>query len=409
MLTTKLTKIAKVTKRTYSLGIVAFAYFVAFVVVMSAQETENVEVAPIECWSQVSTGAVRVGEQFTMVLTCAVIETQATSVVPDQTRLDPAVIQLPPFEVVGGQQARDLRTSSRRFFQYEYTLRYFGEDFGRDVALPGISVVYRVESRVQQGAALESREREYQLPPHSIRIQSLVPDVARDIREPAPETFRAIESLRFRAGAFRIAGFALIVLSGVLAVAALVGLVRNPSRQTTAAVRVASDAAVMRAIKDELEAVRRERQATGWTSDLAARALAALRIAAALAIGRHVAKIRAEQGATPASGQLVARGGALRNVTTFVSGATTATAVAQAAEKDGAARSAELTDLHAALVRFTDAAYGRSLDTPETIDEALEAADRAVARVARHHSWLATKLRALTQSAIRIRQRAWAR
>src|SRR5688572_4118872 len=100
-----------------------------------AQEVENVEVAPIECWSQVSTGTVRVGEQFTMVLTCAVIETQATSVVPDQTRLDPAVIQLPPFEVVGGQQARDLRTSSRRFFQYEYRLRYFGEDFGRDVAL----------------------------------------------------------------------------------------------------------------------------------------------------------------------------------------------------------------------------------------------------------------------------------
>ena len=61
MLTTKLTKIAKVTKRTYSLGIVAFAYFVAFVVVMSAQETENVEVAPIECWSQVSTDRMKSG------------------------------------------------------------------------------------------------------------------------------------------------------------------------------------------------------------------------------------------------------------------------------------------------------------------------------------------------------------
>ena len=36
---------------------VIFVCFVAFVVGVSAQETENVEVAPIECWSQLSTGA----------------------------------------------------------------------------------------------------------------------------------------------------------------------------------------------------------------------------------------------------------------------------------------------------------------------------------------------------------------
>jgi hypothetical protein len=388
---------------------VSFACFVAFVVGISAQETENVEVAPIECWSQVSTGAVRVGEQFTMVLTCAVIETQATSVVPDQTRLDPAVIQLPPFEVVGGQQARDLRTSSRRFFQYEYTLRYFGEDFGQDVALPGLSVVYRVENRVTQGAALESREREYQLPPHSIRILSLVADNAADIREPIPGTFRAIESLRFRADALRIAAVALLSVSAMLAVWALVGLFRQPGQRTTAAVRVASDAAVMRAVRDELAAVDRDRQGTGWTSDLAARALAALRIAAALATGRHVEKIPAERGATPASGQLLARGGLFGNVRSFVSGSTTSTTLARETEGGGAGEgSQERADLHDALARFSNAAYGRDAGAPETLDSALESASRAVAHIAREHSWLATKLRALTHSATRIRQRAWA-
>ena len=390
---------------------VIFVCFVAFVVGVSAQETENVEVAPIECWSQLSTGAVRVGEQFTMVLTCAVIETQATSVVPDQTRLDPAVIQLPPFEVVGGQQARDLRTSSRRFFQYEYTLRYFGENFGQDVTLPALSVVYRVESRVQQGAALESREREYQLPPRTIRVLSLVADNAGDIREPIPETFRTIESLRFRADAFRIGGVALLSVSAILAVWALIGLLRHPAGRKTTVVRVASDAAAMRAVKNELEAVRRERQATGWTSDLAARGLAALRIAAALALGRHVAKIPAEGSAAPTPGQLLARGGLFGNVRTLVSGATTAAAFAREPEKAGAANgmSHELANLHEAMARFSDAAYGRGIGAPDTLDSALEAGDRVAGHVARQHSWLATRLRALTHSAMRIRPRAWAR
>jgi hypothetical protein len=70
---------------------------------------EAVTLEPIECWSRTSTGAVRVGELFTLVLTCAVVETSSTTVVPDQSRLDPGVLQLPPFEVVRGTQATDVR------------------------------------------------------------------------------------------------------------------------------------------------------------------------------------------------------------------------------------------------------------------------------------------------------------
>src|SRR5688572_23657841 len=125
-----------------------------------AQSTEAVEVAPIECWSRTSASAVHVGELFTMVLTCAVLETQAATVVPDRSTLDPGALQVPPFEVVRGTQATDVRTTSRRLFQYEYTLRYLGEEFGADMRLPGPTVMYRVQSRVQQGAAVEGRERE---------------------------------------------------------------------------------------------------------------------------------------------------------------------------------------------------------------------------------------------------------
>ena len=35
-------------------------------------------------------------------LTCQVVETDTTKVVPDQSKLDPSVVQLQPFEIIGG-------------------------------------------------------------------------------------------------------------------------------------------------------------------------------------------------------------------------------------------------------------------------------------------------------------------
>ena len=55
-----------------------------------AGATINVEADPIRCWWRTSASAVRVGEPFTVVLTCAVVENEATTVVPDQSRLEPA-------------------------------------------------------------------------------------------------------------------------------------------------------------------------------------------------------------------------------------------------------------------------------------------------------------------------------
>src|SRR5579862_7809790 len=77
---------------------------------------DRMVVQPIECWWRTTSNAVRVGELFDVILTCAVINTSSTTVVPDQSRLDPAVLQLPPFEVTGGSQSTDLTTPSRRFF-----------------------------------------------------------------------------------------------------------------------------------------------------------------------------------------------------------------------------------------------------------------------------------------------------
>lgn len=363
-----------------------------------AQTAESV--APIECWTRTSASAVRVGELFTMVLTCAVLETQAVTVAADRSTLDPGALQVPPFEVVRGIQAVDVRTSSRRLFQYEYTLRYLGEEFGADTTLPGPTVMYRIQSRVNQGASVEGREREYNLRSTPIRILSLVPAAATDIREPAPETFTAIQDRRFRAQALRIAATGLFILAGVMVLWALVGLARRPGTQAAAAVRGASEAAILRAVQRELDAVRRERLANGWSSALAARALVALRIAATFALSRKISQTPAVTGVAPASGQLFVRFGLIRGNTALISGSAT---------PETLALNPALAELRTALERLTTAAYGNSAIDDSALDEALSAAERATSRVAHEHAWPARTLRAVTRSAGALRNRAWAR
>src|SRR5216110_2692701 len=84
---------------------------------------QDVSTDPLQCWWRTSAGAVRVGEPFTAVLTCAVVEADEVKVVVDESRLEPSVAQFIPFEVLGGAHAADLRSGDRRFFQYEYRLR----------------------------------------------------------------------------------------------------------------------------------------------------------------------------------------------------------------------------------------------------------------------------------------------
>ena len=127
--------------------------------------TDLVEVEPIKCWWRTSTTAVRTGESFDLRLTCAVVETEAAKVVADLSKLDPTVVQLPPFEVLGGTHAGDLVTVGKRFFQYDYRLRLIAEDaFGADVAVPPLEVTYSVESKVAGGESVKGREATYALP-----------------------------------------------------------------------------------------------------------------------------------------------------------------------------------------------------------------------------------------------------
>ena len=54
-------------------------------VVLAAQldEPEQVQSDALQCWRDLGSHSVRVGEQFTMMLTCGVIETDASTTLPN--------------------------------------------------------------------------------------------------------------------------------------------------------------------------------------------------------------------------------------------------------------------------------------------------------------------------------------
>lgn len=345
--------------------------------------TENVEVDPITCWWRSSASAIRSGENFTLTLTCAVIETDTTKVVPDQSKLDSSVVQLPPFEVIGGAHAADLKVPGVRFLQYEYRLRLINESaFGTDVEVPTLPITYRIESQVVQGEAIQGRDLTYELKPISVRLLSVVPTDATDIREAPAAAFEAVAARDARGNTLQVIAYTLFGLAGVMALAALVTTFRRRQGATRAARWVLPDRAVLAGAARELSDVRLQSRG-GWTPELAGRALAAVRIGASYLGGQPIGQARATGAA--ADGQILVRRFARPG--TLVSGSTTAESVGRASE------------LHDSLLALTSARYGRrdTLDGP-ALDEALETGTRVVKQLQRRHSLPAELMRSFVAS-----------
>jgi len=360
------------------------AYSILWLLTAGVCAAQDVQTDPIQCWWRTSAGAVRIGEPFSVVLTCAVVETDAATVVVDRSRLEPSVVQFAPFEVLGGSaQGTDLRTDERRFFQYEYRLRLVAENmFGKDAGLPETKISYRVQSKVGRNTAIQGRDQTYLMPPQSIRVMSLVPADASDIRDTSAETFGDIDQRAFRANLFTVIGVTLFVVAGLLALLALVRLVRRYRTAATATERPITDGAILRGVGRELAAVRRDRNGGGgWTPELAARALAALRVAATYAVGRRVGYQTINPHLRPAEsllsdGRLVLRSGLFRGKPIAVSGAITAQSVARELARRGvpanARRTSMLESLAQALSAFTVAGYSRDRKLDGVaLDEAL--------------------------------------
>jgi len=344
---------------------------------------------PIDCWWRTTSNAVRVGQPFTLVLTCAVLDNDEVRVVPDQAPLEPAALQLAPFELLRGSQAPDQRTAQRRFFQYEYTLRLIDELLvGKDAEIPTLPIKYRVQTRVGGGAELQGRDQTYVMPAQGIRVMSLVPADAHDIREAAPETFSDIEQRRYVASLLRIVGGVLMGLGGLVAVVVLVRVVRRSPTRSRTALGHMSTRAVLSSASRELADVQRQRGIEGWTEELASRALAVLRIIAGYRAARGVSQTTASTARASGEGALRLKGRRWprRQPDTLVFGSMTAEALDEARRNvaNGDRRSTELDELATALRQFSAASYGRERKpNDEELDASLGAARSILRRLPR--------------------------
>jgi hypothetical protein len=362
-----------------------------------APPVDMVEVEPITCWWRTSVTAVRTAEPFDVRLTCSVVETEANKVVADFSKLDPTVVQLPPFEVLGGTHAGDLTVPGKRFFQYDYRLRLMSEDlFGGDVPIPPLEVSYRIESQVAGGDTAQGREQVYLLPRASVRLISIVPDDTSDIREAPAAPFTRIEDRESRANLLQTIATVLFALAGVIVVMMLVGMVRRKTRTEVRMHAHLAPRTILAAVNRELAEVQRASRG-GWTPELAGRALAALRIAGAYAVGRGVGQRPVKASETPLEGELVVSG-PLGRGRAFVSGSATTESASAANAPHGLAD---------ALKTLTAARYGRTENFGD-VDDAIATAMRVTRQQQSAHSLPAEWGRNFSKSVVDLRRKVWA-
>jgi hypothetical protein len=380
----------------------------------AAQAPAAIEVTPIDCWWRTSKSAVMVGERFTVTLTCSVYETDRDKVVVEPNQLDAAALALAPFEVVSGRRHDDLVVRPFRHFQYEFIVRIVGNAaFGQDVDIPALSIRYATHSTL---AGSGGREQTYVLPALPVRVLSLVPARAGTIRDSTHEAFRELEGRRRRASAELMASAVAFAFALVLLALAVVGLVRRQRARAPARERLLAPSTTAGACLGELRRLAAEVARDGWTLDRTARALAALRVTAAVALGDTVAQARVDRTTPPREGQVPLRTGITRARRAVISAAASARAIEQRLAAGEGRRSrldtTALEPLRESLGVFTRARYGPdgALDTA-ALDQALAAGLQAARRV-----WVSrlvllwpARSRAVTRTAPTPGAAAWTR
>ncbi len=332
----------------------------------------EVESDPVRCWWKTDRTAVRVGERFSLVLTCGAIETRGTTVAIAASQLEGGAIQLTPFEVVSSTRREDIVVPPWRYLQFEYAVRVLNDGFfGQDIAIPAVNVTYNIQA---PGGGTQGRDQTYVLPALPMRVLSLVPKSAGDIRDESTLTFGDIEARRFRAQAATVGAAAALAFAALLAVLALVRLARSLRKASQPVARtlgpgelLAGAIRVLRGVQDDVRG--------GWTPEAARQGLAALRLAGAAGLGRSVSQQETDARATPDVGQLLLRASLIGGARMLVSGGATpetiTAALARGTVDDAGARGA-LERLRDALATLNGAAYGRQAPTDRTdLDAAL--------------------------------------
>jgi hypothetical protein len=370
---------------------------------------------PIRCWARTDKSAVHVGERFTLALTCGVIDTSGTKVVPDLTQLDPAAIQLTPYDVLGGTRHEDIQAPPWRYLQYEYTMRLLGpEFFGKDTDIPSIRVTYNIETTGGE----RGRDQTYLLPTLPMRIMSLATGNAVDIRDAPGDTFADIEARRFRSNSELAAAAIFFAFALVLLGLAAVRVIAGRRERAPAAVPTLPAGTALQSCLREMARLKPEVARDGWTPERAGRALAMFRIAAAVALGRPVSHTLVDMNAPTREGQLMLRKGIFRPRRTLLSAPITSDAIDRLAggghqehESAPGGRAGEtLEEIRKELIVFSAARYSRNghLDTA-ALDQALDDGHTALRRLRFATLRPVRAAEALVKSAATLGSMVWSR
>jgi hypothetical protein len=355
--------------------------------VTGAPDGKNAEVAAdaLVCWWKTDKSSIRIGEEFTVTLTCRSAEKGRERTVLNDSLLDPAALALPPYQVKGGTRFKDLTRVlpgdgpvTFRHVQYAYRVTLLGEGFfGKDVPLPPLDIRYHIDLVTNKDTVTPGKERTYALPAVPMRIQSLVPRTANVIRDAGNETFGDIERRRKSAIiAFIAAGIFLLLPLAVL-LPILVRAIRG-RRESVANGTVFRNKDLLRRLAVELDRVEKKCRTATWDEAAVGSALAVFRVAGALAVGRRIAQASVALETCGREGHLEFRKGFWPRTKVLVSASLTPEEMAKelaGANWQGigkARRTALLEETHRAFAALNDARY--ATEGNPAVQEALDGA-----------------------------------
>jgi hypothetical protein len=359
----------------------------------------EVQSDPIRCWWKADRTAVRVGERFGLVLTCAVIEAGPITVVPVLNQLEPGALSITPFEVVSGARGDDMVAPPWRYVQFDYSVRLLSDGFfGQDVMIPGVTVTYNL----QTAGGTQGRDQTYVLPALPMRILALVPRSASDIRDASGQTFASIASRRFRSSLARVLAWGSFAFAGVLAIFAIVRAVGHLRSKSAVTVRKLPVPSMLGGCLDTINEVAADASRTGWTPGLARRAGAAMRIAGAVALDRPVAQNFVGRDAVEREGQVTVRKGWIRPRRVLLSASVTSKSIASHLGNGRGLRAntrARLESISDALGAFSAASYGRNGKADgSALDAAAESSKDAIRSLRARARWPVRTASALVKS-----------
>jgi hypothetical protein len=250
--------------------------------------------------------------------------------------------------------------------------------FGQDVNVPPLTVTYNLQS--PGAGSTEGRDQTYVLPALPMRVLSILPRSAADIRDESGQTFANVESRRGRATIEIVVASIAFAFAGVLVALALVQLAGKIRAHDPKVVRPLPEATILRGALKALQGARREAAREGWTPELMARTIAALRVAGSIALGRRVAQLHVVNGQAERVGQIEVRPGLLRRKRVMLSAATTPVALLAAIENgNGSTSRATLQPIMDALQALSVAVYGREREADTlALNNAVDEASAAV-------------------------------